>query len=69
VLELRHERAEFESRVSIVDDQKYTNRFADVHSKVKVLKDRAREANKKDAELRESRAAEESKKLRDFGGK
>jgi hypothetical protein len=51
-----------------VDDQEYTNSFADVHSKVKVLKDRAREANEKDAELRESRVAEEAQKLRDFGG-
>lgn len=44
-----------------MDDQKYTNPFADVHSKVKVLKDRAREANKSDAELRERRLLQEFK--------
>jgi hypothetical protein len=46
-----------------VDNQKYTNPFAHVHSKVKVLKERAREANKNDAELRESRMVEEFKEL------
>jgi hypothetical protein len=44
-----------------VDDQKYTNPFADVHSKAKDLKDRAREASKKDEELRESRLVQEFK--------
>ena len=48
-----------------MDDQKYTNPFADVHSKVKVLKDRAREANKNDAELRESRSVQETKEIKD----
>ena len=46
-----------------MDDQKYINPFADVHTKVKVLKDRAREANKNDAELRESRLMQEAKGL------
>ena len=46
-------------------DQEYTNPFADVHSKVKLLKDRAREANKKDAELRESRLVQEFKGILD----
>jgi hypothetical protein len=49
--------------VNIVDDQKYINPFADVHTKVKVLKDRAREANKNDAELRERRLTQEVKGL------
>lgn len=46
-------------------DQEYTNPFADVHSKIKVLKDRAREANKNDAELRESRLVQEFKGILD----
>jgi hypothetical protein len=46
-----------------VEDQPYTNPFADVHSKVKVLKDRAREASKDDAEVRESRSTREVKEL------
>ena len=48
-----------------MDDQKDTNPFADVHSKVKVLKDRAREANRNDAELRESKLAREFTEIRD----
>jgi hypothetical protein len=44
-----------------VEDQKYTNPFEDVHRKVQALKDRAREANKNDAELRESRLTQEAK--------
>jgi hypothetical protein len=51
-----------------VDDQKYTNPFADVHSKVKVLKDRAREANK-DAKLRKSRAVQEATDILDHEAK
>jgi hypothetical protein len=51
-----------------VEDQPYRNVFADVHSKIKALKERTAAANKDDRELRESKAAEESKKLRDFGG-
>jgi len=50
---------------SIVDEQKYTNPFADVHSKVKILKDRAREESEKDVELRESRLVQEFKKILD----
>jgi len=42
--------------------------FADVHSKIKALKERTAAANKDDRERRESKAAEESKKLGDFGG-
>jgi hypothetical protein len=48
-----------------VDDQKYTNPFADVHTKVKILKDRAREANMNDAELRENRLVQEFKGIID----
>lgn len=48
-----------------MDDQKCTDPFADVHSKVQVFKDRAREANKKDAELRESRLVREFKGILD----
>jgi hypothetical protein len=46
-----------------VEDQQYTNPFVDVHNKVKALKDRAREANKNDAELRESKLVEEAAKI------
>ena len=48
-----------------MDDQKYTNPFADVHSKVKVLKDRAREEYRLDAELRETRSVQEIKGIAD----
>ena len=51
-----------------MEDQPYRNVFADVHSKIRALKERTAAANKDDRELRESKAAEESKKLRDFGG-
>ena len=44
-------------------DQPYTNRFVDVHEKVKAFKDRVRQANKSDAELRENRLAREAKEL------
>ena len=46
-----------------MEDQKYTNPFEDVHRKAKVFKDRAREANKNDAELRESRLVQEVKEI------
>jgi hypothetical protein len=52
-----------------VADQQYTNPFADVHSKIKVLKERTAAANRVDRELRESKAAEESQRLREFGVK
>ena len=51
-----------------MEDQPCRNVFADVHSKIKALKERTAAANKDDRELRESKAAEESKKLHDFGG-
>jgi len=46
-----------------VEDQEYTNPFVDVHRKAKAFKDRAREANKNDAELRESRLMQEAKEI------
>jgi len=48
-----------------VQDQAYTNRFVDVHEKVKAFKDRIRQANKSDAELREDRLVQEAKELVD----
>jgi hypothetical protein len=48
-----------------VNDQEYTNRFAEVHRKVKGLKDQIREANEKEAELRETRAVQEAKEILD----
>ena len=48
-----------------MDDQKYTNPFVDVYRKVKVFKDRVHEANKNDAELRESRLVPEFKEILD----
>jgi hypothetical protein len=48
-----------------VEDREYTNPFIDVHKRVKAFKDRAREANKNDAELRESRSVREAKEILD----
>lgn len=48
-----------------MEDQEYTNPFADVHKKAKAFKNRAREANKNDAELRESRLVQEAKDILD----
>ena len=48
-----------------MEDQEYTNPFVNVHRKVKAFKDRVREANKNDAELRESRSVQEAKKILD----
>ena len=48
-----------------MEDHQYTNPFVDVHKKAKAFKDRAREANKNDAELRESRLVREAKELLD----
>jgi hypothetical protein len=48
-----------------VEDQEYTNPFVDVHKKAKAFKDRAREVNKNDAELRESRLVREAKEFLD----
>ncbi len=46
-----------------MEDQKYTNPFEDVHRKAKAFKDRARKANKNDAELREKRLVQEAKEI------
>ena len=48
-----------------MSDPEYTNPFAEVHSKAKAFKDRAREANKNDAELRERRSVQEAKEILD----
>ncbi len=48
-----------------MENQKYINPFEDVHAKAKAFKDRAREANKNDAEFRESRLLREAKELLD----
>ena len=46
-----------------MEDEKYTNPFVDVHRKAKAFKDHAREVNKNDAELRESRLVQEAKQI------
>lgn len=46
-----------------MEDQQYINPFEDVHKKVKAIKGRAREANKNDAELRESKLVQEAKEI------
>lgn len=48
-----------------MEDQEYTNPFAEVHRKAKAFKDRASEANKNDAELRKSRAIQEANETLD----
>jgi hypothetical protein len=53
------------SGVNIVADQEYVNPFEDVHKKAKAFRDRALEANKSDAEFRESRLVREAKELLD----
>ncbi len=49
-----------------MEDQAYTNRFVDVHEKVKAFKDRMSQANKSDAELREHRLVQETKEMIDI---
>ena len=49
----------------MVEDQEYTNPFENVHRKVQAFKDRVREGNKNDAELRQSRLVQESKDILD----
>ncbi len=44
-------------------DQQYTNPFVDIHKRVKAFKDRVREANKNDAELRESRLVRDAEEI------
>jgi len=46
-----------------VEDQERTNRFVDVHEKVRAFKDRVRQTNKTEAELREHRLLQETKEL------
>jgi len=68
-LERKPQRVKSQSGVSIVDDQPYTNSFADVHKKIKAIKDRIAAANKDDRKLRESKAVEESQRLRELADK
>jgi hypothetical protein len=58
-----HQRVESVPGRNIVEDQEYTNPFEDVHRRAKAFKDRAREANKNDAERRESRLVQEAKEI------
>lgn len=46
-------------------DQEHTNPFKDVHDKVKALRDHMRDLKKNDAEVRESRSAQEAKEILD----
>jgi hypothetical protein len=48
-----------------VTDQKYINPFQDVHNRVQAFKDRARETQEKDAEIRVQRANDEAVELYD----
>lgn len=43
--------------------QEYTNPFTDVHRKAKAFKDRARDTNKNEDELRASRLVQEAKEM------
>lgn len=47
--------------------QEYINRFEEVHRKTKAFKDRIDEINKRDAELREVRLAEETRRMIEKG--
>lgn len=46
-------------------DQEYPNPFVDVHSKIKAMKDRARETSRNDAGVRESKLVREFTEIRD----
>lgn len=48
-----------------MEHQKYENPFEEVRRKVKALKDRYRELNKRDAENREILSMREAEELRD----
>lgn len=48
-----------------MENQQYTNPFEDVHRKAKAFKERAREANKNDADLRNSKLVQEAKEIFD----
>ena len=58
-------RVESESGVIHRGRSEYTNPFVDVHRKAKAFKDHAREVNKNDAELRESRLVREAREILD----
>jgi hypothetical protein len=42
-------------RLNTVEDKEYVNPFTDVHENAKAFRDRVREANRNETELRESR--------------
>ena len=46
--------------LNIVEDQPHTNSFADVHKKIKVLKERTAEASRDDRQARESKLVQEA---------
>lgn len=46
-------------------NQDYTNVFVDVHNKVRAFKDRLREVNKGNADLREDRLVQETREIID----
>ena len=48
-----------------MDDQEYTNPFVEVHRKAKAVKDRVAEANRIEAELRESRLVRDATDILD----
>lgn len=48
-----------------MDGRYTTNRFVDVHEKVKAFKDRMSQANRSDAELRKHRLVQETNELLD----
>jgi len=48
-----------------MQDQVYTNRFVDVHEKVKIFKDRLRRANNRAAQDRDNRLVQEAKEIID----
>jgi hypothetical protein len=51
----------FRTATGVPKEQEHTNPFSDVHKKAKAFRDRAREANENDADLRESRLEQEFK--------
>jgi len=52
-----------------VEDQQYTNPFVEVRRKAKAVRDRVAEANRIEAELRESRLVRETADILDHEAK
>ena len=46
-----------------MQDQGHTNRYVDVHRKIKAFKDRLRDVNNSHADLREDRVVRETKEI------